>query len=61
MGLPRGHNKLVADKNSTLFVFCLILEGCLMLGSSKPWKKQVGYCLFIFYLFCFYLCLFVLD
>ena len=59
MSLSWGHNKLVADKNSTLFVFCLILEGCLTLGSSKLWKKQVGYCLFIFDLFCLYLCVFV--
>ena len=59
MSLSWGHNKLVADKNSTLFVFCLILEGCLTLGSSMLWKKQVGYCLFIFYLFCLYLCVFV--
>ena len=59
MSLSWGHNKLVADKNSTLFVFCLILEGCLTLGSSKLWKKQVGYCLFIFDSFCLYLCVFV--
>jgi len=62
MGLSWGHKQLVANKKSTLFVFCLILEGCLMLGSSKPWKKQVGHvCLFFICFIFIFVCLFLID